>query len=336
MPRLTRSSATCTLVPVLTRSDDRLTRQEAAREHYAARAKSPATERAYTRQWGRFVAYCAEQDCESLPASSGHVADYVIACAERGLSGSSIRQILSAIAHQHALSGYPSPALHPQLRTVVQGVLREHARPIAEAEPLLPEDVRKLITVLDPGIRGIRDLSLLTFGVASGMRRSELSLLQFEHIRRERDGIIVFLPRSKTDQYGEGHRRKVCRGQHLETCPVSALDSWIGAAGIESGPVFRPLSRWGTVFDKHLSTRRIDEIVRELTRRVIDKDPNSLPARRYSAHSLRAGLCTAAALAGKPEHEIRAHVDHSSAQSTARYIRLGRVRQSTVTSGIGL
>ncbi len=76
--------------------------------------------------------------------------------------------------------------------------------------------------------------------------------------------------------------------------------------------------------------------MREYSHRVMDATPGALLGKKYSAHSLRAGLCTAAALAGKPEHEIRDHVGHKSAASTARYIRAAKVRTIGVTRGIGL
>ena len=46
---------------------------------------------------------------------------------------------------------------------------------------------------------------------------------------------------------------------------------------------------------------------------------------RYAGHSLRAGFCTAAALAGKPNWQIRKQSGHKTDVMLNRYIRDGRL-----------
>jgi integrase len=75
---------------------------------------------------------------------------------------------------------------------------------------------------------------------AGGLRRSELVSLDAEHVTETEDGLRITLKRSKTDQEGEGRELGLPRGQHAPTCPVRALRAWRSAAGIDSGPLFRP------------------------------------------------------------------------------------------------
>jgi hypothetical protein len=51
-----------------------------------------------------------------------------------------------------------------------------------------------------------------------------------------------------------------------------------------------------------------------------EEDAEAL-ANACSGHSLRAGYCTAAALAGTPEWKIRRRSRHRSAELVARYVR---------------
>lgn len=254
------------------------------------------------------------------------------------MAASTLGVAVAAVAHQNRLAAAPSPADHPQVREVLIGAKRLAARAGAgrgEADPLLPADIGHIVARLKRGLVGQRDLALLTFGVAGGFRREELTRLKVENLRFGHESVMVRLPWAKSDQLGEGHERRICNGERIELCPVRNLTLWLDAAGITSGWVFRPIYYGRTIGEKQLSPRRIDQIVREYTRAILKEQPGALPGRRYSAHSLRSGLCTAAAIAGKLEHEIRDHVGHRSAASTARYIRAAKRQASSVTKGIG-
>lgn len=309
------------------------------RAEFAQEGKSEGTWRVYNSAWERFEEWCELEESEPGPPTSPEViADYAIVLCDAGKSQSTIRVALSAIAHKNRLAGVSSPLLHPQLAEVVAGIYRRCAkeqRGRGPSEPLLPEDMRKFVTRLKQGLIGTRDLALLTFGLAGGFRRSELVRLRIEDLSFEPQAVRVHLPWSKSDQEGDGHDRRICYGENSELCPVRNLQLWISASGIRSGPIFRTIIN-KRVQDRGLSARRIDQIIREYARAVLQINPNALPGTKYSAHSLRSGLCTAAAIAGKPEWEIRDHVGHKSSASTGRYIRAAKRRQSTLTKGIGL
>lgn len=310
------------------------------RRQYAERAKADGTWKVYAGHWRRFEKFCRQTGALAGPPTAPSVlADWIIHMSEAGLAGSTISVGTSAVAHRNRLESAPSPLEHSQVQEVLTGARRIAARAQAgrgASEPLLPSDLRKMIAVLRPGLVGQRDMALLTFGFAGGFRREELCRLTLENLTFEVDSIIVHLPWGKSDQLGEGHRRRICLGDSIELCPVRNLKLWLAASGLTSGFLFRPIIYGKHVRTRPLSPRRIDQIVREYTRRVIENDPSAMRGRKYSAHSLRSGLCTSAALAGKPEHQIRDHVGHRSAQTTAKYIRGAHIRSSTLTKGIGL
>ena len=64
---------------------------------------------------------------------------------------------------------------------------------------------------------------------------------------------------------------------------------------------------------------------------VVGLDPN-----RLAGHSLRAGLATAAAKAGKSERAIMAQTGHRSVTMVRRYIRDANLFSDNAAAGLGL
>src|SRR5215472_676338 len=159
----------------------------------------------------------------------------------------------------------------------------------------------------------IRDRALLAFGLASAMRRSELVALQVEDLADTPDGLRVLIRRSKGDQEGQGQEIAIPRGAKLR--PVEALQAWLVAAGITSGPVFRAVARGDRVFEWSLSTDAVARIVKKFARR-LDLDPA-----QFAGHSLRSGFVTSAVEANAPIMKIAEQTRHRSLDMLRVYSR---------------
>jgi hypothetical protein len=70
----------------------------------------------------------------------------------------------------------------------------------------------------------------------------------------------VLIAVSKTDQEGNGTTIAIARG--ATACPVEAVRDWLDAADIESGPIFRPINKAGTVLNSRLTDRSVANIVK--------------------------------------------------------------------------
>ena len=70
---------------------------------------------------------------------------------------------------------------------------------------------------------------------------------------------------------------------------MRALRAWLDAAGIDAGPIFRPIDKAGTVKPKRLTCRSVANLVKAYAERA------GFDASIYSAHSLRSGFLTSAA-----------------------------------------
>jgi site-specific recombinase XerD len=284
---------------------------------YADQAKASNTLRAYRADWRDFAAWCAAADRPALPATPETVALYLADLAGAGRKASTLQRRLSAISRAHQYAGHPSPTKDAAVRAVWAGIRRAHGVAQDGKAPALTADIRAMVNVLPPGLIGVRDRALLLLGFAGAFRRSELVALDVADLELTREGIVVTLRRSKTDQEGEGRRLGIPAGQHAATCPVQAIRAWTAIAGIVEGPLFRPIDRHGNMGPGRLSDRAVALAVKRAAL-AAGLDPD-----RYAGHSLRAALATSAAAAGASERSIMDQTGHRSLTMVRRYIREG-------------
>jgi integrase len=126
-------------------------------------------------------------------------------------------------------------------------------------------------------------------------------------------GLRVNIRRSKTDQEGEGTVIAIAAG--ITDCPAKALMTWLGAAGITEGPVFRPINKAGTVSKVRLTDRSVANIVKLCAGRI------GLDARTFSGHSLRSGFLTSAAANGASIFKMMDVSRHKSIDNLRTYVR---------------
>jgi integrase len=122
----------------------------------------------------------------------------------------------------------------------MRGIRRAHGAAQHQAKPLLREDLFVVLGATGDRLKDLRDRTLLLIGFAGGLRRSELVAINFIDIERVREGIILTIRRSKTDQGGVGRRIGIPFGRTIH-CPVRAMENWLSATWIKDGPVFRPV-----------------------------------------------------------------------------------------------
>jgi integrase len=81
------------------------------------------------------------------------------------------------------------------------------------------------------------DRALLLVGFAGAFRRSEIVGLDVGDVRFEAEGVVLRLRCSKTNQEGALEEVAGLYGSDPHTCPVRALQTWLGTSGLVSGPL---------------------------------------------------------------------------------------------------
>lgn len=252
-----------------------------------------------------------------IPAEPETVAAYLATHAD-ALSVATLNRRLAALAKIHRSHGVANPTSSELVKSVLRGLKRVKGMAQRQAKPLLKEDLTLALDTTGEGLRDLRDRALLLIGFAGGFRRSELVGLTCGDVERVRQGMVLTLRRSKTDQTGEGRKIGIPLARGL-WCPVGALEQWLATSGIVEGALFRPVDRHGRIGLQALSGGAVCLVVKDRVR-AVGIDPSG-----YSGHSLRAGLATSAAQAGVPSRKIRQQTGHASDAMLARYIRDGEL-----------
>ena len=124
-----------------------------------------------------------------------------------------------------------------------------------------------------------------------------------EDVECVREGVKIFVKRSKTYQSGEGMTKAIPSFDNALYCPVLHLQDWLGKGKTKKGKIF-PIS------DKSVAL-------------IIKKYANlaGLDGSKYAGHSLRSGFATSTAESGAEERNIMAMTGHKTTQMVRRYIQ---------------
>ncbi len=292
-------------------------------------SKAKNTVRAYRADWTHFEGWCKAHGQSSLPATPETVALYVTDLSATHKTATITRRI-SAISQAHQIAGFDTPTKAAKVRLVLAGIRRSKGTAAAAKTPVLVADLKRMVSQLPEGLIGVRDRVLLLIGFCGGFRRSELVALDVADAAFTREGLVLTIRRSKTDQEGEGRKIGIPYASHVETCPIRSLQDWLEKSGITEGPLFRPINRHGMMAHVRLSAAAVGEIVKRYAAAV------GLDATEFAGHSLRSGLATSAAAAGASERSIMAQTGHRSVNMVRRYIRDGSLFRENAAGALRL
>lgn len=276
-------------------ASDSITEWQQQHRDFLAAATSDNTRRTYRSAIRHFLTWGG-----MLPADESTILRYLLAYSEL-LNARTLALRLTALSQWHVQQSFPDPVATATVRKTLLGIQRKNGRPPKKAKALPVEDLALIVTALERlgTLKALRDSALLQVAYFGGYRRSEVMCLKIEHLIWEPEGILITLPRSKTDQKGEGITKAIPFGEQI-CCPPSALRKWCKAANITSGPIFRSINKWEQVGAEAMHEASLNGIL--MTAAALANLPF---VSQLSSHSLRRGLATSAYRAGARFQDIK-------------------------------
>jgi integrase len=162
---------------------------------------SDSTRRAYYSDLQDFMTKTGR----GLPTDIESVLNYLNACANH-INPRSLRRRLSMIRKWHQLHRVPDPTNDLTITEKIKAIARIHGSPKVKAKAVRLPALLQMVECCDEhsSLLYIRNKALLLMGYFGAFRRSELVSLVWESIDFVPEGMAIQLPRSKTDQSGEG------------------------------------------------------------------------------------------------------------------------------------
>ena len=268
-------------------------------------SKAANTLRAYKADYKDFAIFYIKHGFKSMPSEAKVVSLYLTHLSKKS-KFSTLKRRLASISVIHKLSGHYIDTKHPMITENLMGIKRVKGTHQKAKKPILINDLKSIINVIDKDQnekRRLKNRTLILLGFAGGFRRSELVEILYEDIDFVTEGAKIFVRRSKTDQSGEGMTKGIPYFSNSEYCPVVSLKKWIEKSEIKSGKIF------------DISDKSVALTVKKYTALA------GLDSNKYSGHSLRSGFATSTAELGAEERSIMAMTGHKTTQMVRRYIQ---------------
>ena len=269
-------------------------------------SKSINTIKAYKSDFNHFVNFCKKNNFKPLPADPKIVSFYITDLSSTS-KVSTLKRRLASISVIHKLKGHYIDIKHPLIIENLMGIQRKKGVFQKSKKPILINELKEIISIIDNSEKDerkkARDKALMLIGFSGGFRRSELVNIDLEDLEFTKEGVKIFLKRSKTDQSGEGMIKAIPYFKDINFCPIHSLKRWIEISQINKGLIFDISDKMVAILiKKYLSEAGFD-------------------SEKYSGHSLRSGFATVAADSGADEKSIMTMTGHKTTQMVRRYIK---------------
>ena len=290
---------------------------------YSALAKN--TRITYEKGWQHFSGYCSDRKINPFSATSDEIIGFLIELATKPrprsgktLSMGTITLYQSAINRQYIDSGKTPPVNHPKIKTVLKGLSRIKGNTPRKVKAIREHHIAKILKQCDSTLIGIRDAAIISLGFAGALRRSEICELNVEdieilHNAKGNSRMIVNIRKSKTDQESKGQKIAIPEGKFIR--PIDKVQNWLKTARIHEGPLFQTMRRGGKIRGSRLHHSDIPRLVKNYAKSI------GLNPKEFSAHSLRAGFVTSAAVHNARLDKIMEVTRHKNPATVMQYIR---------------
>lgn len=297
---------------------------------FAGASVSESTKASYAMSWRLYKEWCEAHDfnCITEKKKETLLALYVSSLANKGLKLASILLYFAGIVWTYKQKQIHIEANGDTLKKVLAGIKRTLGSRSERKSPIVIETLRSMTRCLDNTIIGTRDKAILLLGFAGAFRRSELCALNIEDLNETKEGYLVLVRKSKTDQEKKGMVKSIPYGSSVNTCPVRAIKDWLSCLGRTTGPLFVRMEKGDKLTKDRLRLGWISSIIKR-NHAILDEGA-------FASHSLRAGFVTSAAKNNVPIHSIMTQTGHKKVDSLMVYIREAQAFKDCAASRVGL
>ena len=275
------------------------------------------TRRAYAKAFDDFLALALRT---GQPISRQLFQQYRAEMVDAGLGGSTINVRLSGV-RKLVNEACENGLIDPSAAGRIISVPNVPAQGVRLGQWLTAEQIRELLAVPDRSrLKGKRDHAILSVLAQTALRREEAAHLEMSHLQlREGRWVLADI---------RGKRGRV-RTVALPASVKVAIDEWIRAAGITSGPVLRRLTKGDRVLPgKSLGVWAIWDVV--------VTSAKAIGIEGFGPHDARRTCAKLCRKKGGKLEQIQYMLGHESVATTAIYTACEQEFAAAVNDGLGV
>lgn len=317
--------------------------QEKTPEYYLKKAFAPNTYRGYRSALKDFVVWAGVD--YPFPVTATTIMNY-LADRAKDLAPTTLAHRVAAISFVHRLLGHDDPTEDAMVSTVLRGIRKDKIETEDweedRAAAFTLEQLKAMLSLMGESLHDRRDKAFILMGLFGAFRQSELTNLKVAQLKWVEHGVTVSMGKVKQDQTGSMRRYKAIPVlKNTLYCPVTALRSYLDAAGIEDGPVFRGINRHLSISDRPIGKDTANRILqgwawkaglpyakppRTKKRSLVLEGNTELPQKQtpeptYSVHSFRASFVTVLRGLNVSDALIARQTDHRNLATMQVYDR---------------
>ena len=302
------------------------------------KSRADSSVKKYLGAYCRWRAWAIAHELPTFPAKEQHVALYLQSIGQRLESKSAAEEAVNALTWVHSLAGLDSPTDRPFVQATLQGLRRMWSKPVQKRKPMTTEILADMVqdTNRQLSLSNLRLTAFSLLAFAGFLRFDEAIHIRACDVKTSVDMAKISLPRSKTNQFRQGHEVLIVR-TGTATCPVAMLECYMAAAEIAPASelfLFQGICKGKDGEKLRASGCLSYTTVREFFRKkLVDLGHSS---EGFGLHSLRAGGASAAAQAGIPDRLFKQHGRWSSETAKDGYIEDSKENHLSVSKNIGI
>ena len=266
-----------------------------------AERKAPNSRKAYARWVVRFDSFRSDY---RLPNDSNTLALFLQQLAGLGRSISTIKQAYAGVIDSYG------DLRSEQVSRTIQGITQQHKDQgrSAKTKPALTIEIADdiLAAITGDSLRSLRNRAMLSVQWVTASRPSELLGLCVNHIVH--CGDVMTLEVFEKD-HSTSRLKAIGKGKRLSA--YEHLQAYLNQAGLESGPIWRKISRADNPCKSALKNYSV--VFSDLL------EGAGLARNAFTPHCVRTGYVTSQAIAGASLAEIVAVTGHQNIESVKHY-----------------
>ena len=198
-------------------------------------SRSDNTVKNYSCYFDKWLKWCTPfPEINPLPTLEQYLIIYLVFLLQSGNTLSVIEASLSALKYYHSIVGVRIGD-SPICKNILEAIKRIIPKTSCKKKALTVEQLQKAVELLNKkgSLKDMRTKNIMLLSFVGFLRYSECQNLRRSDFRIYEHYAMVFIEKSKTDKYREGHWMYISK-LNSKLCPIRNLQEYFSCANIDS------------------------------------------------------------------------------------------------------